>query len=173
MEIRHVRYDHPDAVLLTARVQQEYVERYGDPDATPVDPGDFEPPRGLFLVAYLDGVPVATGGWRAQDASPEGHEDGDAELKRMYVVPEARGRGLARQVLAALEDSAAAAGRSRMVLETGTRQPEAIALYVSCGYAPITKFGLYRDDPLSRCFGTDLAVRPVRGNVLQAEVPGR
>ncbi|PWI42206.1 GNAT family N-acetyltransferase [Streptomyces sp. ICBB 8177] len=168
-----MRYDHPDAVLLTTRVQQEYVERYGDPDATPVNPGDFEPPRGLFLVAYLDGVPVATGGWRAQDASPEGHEDGDAELKRMYVVPEARGRGLARRVLAALEDSAAAAGRSRMVLETGTRQPEAIALYTSCGYAPITKFGLYRDDPLSRCFGVELAARPVRRNVLQAEAPCR
>src|SRR5947209_14697641 len=73
MDIRHVRYDHPDAVRLTELVQQEYVERYGSPDATPVDPGHFDPPRGLFLVAYSDdGRPLATGGWRARDVSADG-----------------------------------------------------------------------------------------------------
>ena len=154
--MRTVRYDHPDAVLLTGQVQQEYVRRYGGPDETPVDPDEFAPPRGLFLVGYLDGEPVATGGWRAQDASPEGFADGDAELKRMYVVPAARGRGLARRVLAALEESAAAAGRLRMVLETGLKQPEAIALYTSSGYVSIPKFGVYRCEPDSVCFGRPL-----------------
>jgi GNAT superfamily N-acetyltransferase len=72
-------------------------------------------------------------------------------------VPQARGRGLARRILAELEATAAAAGRVRMVLETGTLQPEAIALYSSCGYTPIPKFGLYREDPLSVCLGKPLA----------------
>ncbi len=151
-----MRYDHPDAVALTERVQQEYVLRYGEPDATPMDPGQFEPPSGLFLVCYLDGEPVATGGWRAKDAASDGHEDGDAELKRMYVVPEARGRGLARRVLAELEASASTSGRRRMVLETGQMQPEAISLYTSCGYVPVAGFGVYRDAPLAVHLGRPL-----------------
>ncbi|MDJ0340879.1 GNAT family N-acetyltransferase [Streptomyces sp. H10-C2] len=156
MKIRTMRYDHPDAVKLNDRVQLEYVERYGDGDLTPMDATQFDPPRGLYLVGYVDERPVASGGWRAQDESPEGYADGDAELKRMYVVDEARGRGLARRILAELEASAAAAGRSRMVLETGAKQPEAIALYESCGYTPVSKFGLYRHEPLSVCLGKAL-----------------
>lgn len=173
LEIRTVRYDHPDAVRLTERVQQEYVQRYGDPDDTPMSAADFDPPAGVFLIVHLDGEPVATGAWRAKDASPEGHRDGDAEIKRMYVVPEARRRGLARLVLAELEKSAAAAGRARMVLETGTLQPEAITLYLSCGYTPVTKFGLYRDDPMSRCYGLELAGRPGDGPALQPRAVAR
>ncbi|MFF4648662.1 GNAT family N-acetyltransferase [Streptomyces sp. NPDC001380] len=156
MEIRTVGYDHPDAVRLVAEVQQEYVARYGGADDTPVDPRQFDLPGGLFAVAYLDGAPVACGGWRARDADPYGLCDGDAELKRMYVVPGARGRGLARALLRHLEAAAVAAGRSRMVLETGTEQPEAVALYTTEGYAPITKFGLYRDEPSSICMGKHL-----------------
>lgn len=156
VEIRLTPYDHADAMKLTEQVQQEYVERYGDPDATLMDPADFDRPRGAFFVGYLGGDPVATGGWRAQDASPEGFSDGDAEIKRMYVVAPARGRGFARRILAGLEEDAAAAGRSRMVLETGVLQPEAIALYLSCGYDHITKFGHYRDYPDSVCLGKTL-----------------
>ncbi|CAM5297153.1 hypothetical protein SALBM217S_09030 [Streptomyces griseoloalbus] len=62
---------------------------------------------------------VASGGWRVQDANGEGDRDGDAELKRMYAIEQMRGRGLARRILAALEEDARAAGRVRMVLETG------------------------------------------------------
>ncbi|WP_241828073.1 GNAT family N-acetyltransferase [Actinopolymorpha singaporensis] len=82
---------------------------------------------------------------------------GDAEVKRMYVAPEARGRGLARRMLAALERDAAAAGKTRMVLETGLGQPEAITLYLSAGYAPIPSFGLHRDSPGNRCYARSLA----------------
>ncbi|MBH5335218.1 GNAT family N-acetyltransferase [Streptomyces pactum] len=161
MEIRRVRFDHPDAVALNDRVQLEYAERYGEGDLTPLDPDQFDPPRGLYLLVYDEqGRPVASGGWRAQEANDEGYADGDAELKRMYVIPEARGLGLARRVLAELEASARAAGRIRMVLETGTKQPEAIALYASSGYVPVTKFGLYRDYESSRCMGKALD-RPV------------
>jgi GNAT superfamily N-acetyltransferase len=158
MRIVRVPYDHPEARKLDDAVQQEYAERYGDGgDITPLDPAMFEPPRGLYLLAYDDeDRPVATGGWRTQDRNAEGYSDGDAEIKRMYVVREARGRGLARLILAALEDDARAAGRVRMVLETGTAQPEAIALYVSSGYEPTEKFGLYRFEPGSRCYAKPL-----------------
>lgn len=158
MNIRPVPFAHPDAVKLNDLVQAEYHDRYGDGgDATTLDPSDFTPPAGLYLIAYDDNDdPVATGGWRAQDANGEGNEDGDAELKRMYVVEQARGRGLARRMLAALEENARAAGRTRMVLETGTRQPEAIALYTSSGYEPCVKFGYYRFYDDNRCFAKAL-----------------
>ncbi|MEV0976783.1 GNAT family N-acetyltransferase [Streptomyces sp. NPDC049915] len=158
MFIRSVPFDHPDAVKLNDEVQAEYHERYGDGgDATLLDPADFEPPNGVYFIVYdADERPVATGGWRRQDANHEGNRDGDAELKRMYVVADMRGRGLARRMLAALEEDARAAGRSRMVLETGTKQPEAIALYTSCGYEPCEKFGYYRFHEESRCFAKAL-----------------
>lgn len=158
MNIRRVAFDHPDAVKLNDEVQAEYHVRYGDGgDATELDASDFRPPNGVYLIAYDESDrPVATGGWRSQDANGEGNEDGDAELKRMYVVEGMRGRGLARRILKALEDDARAAGRLRMVLETGTKQPEAIALYTSSGYAPCTKFGYYRHYESSRCFAKDL-----------------
>ncbi|MEU9489481.1 GNAT family N-acetyltransferase [Streptomyces decoyicus] len=156
MEIRPVRYDHPDAVTLDALVQQEYVRRYGDGDMTPLDPEMFTPPHGTYLIAYEDAGPLATGGWRRQEDLAEGYAVGDAEIKRMFVVPEARGRGLARQILAALEADARAAGRSRMVLETGTEQPEALELYASSGYVLVEKFGLYRTYDESRCMAKSL-----------------
>ncbi|MDT0323027.1 GNAT family N-acetyltransferase [Streptomyces millisiae] len=162
MDIRIVRFDHPDAVKLNDEVQAEYAERYGDEgDITPLDPEMFVSPRGLYLVAYDEsGRPIATGGWRSQDtASEEGYADGDAEIKRMFVVREARGRGLSRIILARLEEDARAAGRKRMVLETGTAQPEAMALYRSAGYVLLPdaeKFGLYRASDNSRCFAKPL-----------------
>ncbi|MFE2929691.1 MULTISPECIES: GNAT family N-acetyltransferase [unclassified Streptomyces] len=151
-------FDHPDAVELNDQVQLEYAERYGDEgDVTPLDPTMFEPPNGLYLLAYdARDRPVATGGWRTQDRNDEGYSDGDAELKRMFVIPEGRGNGLARRILAALEDDARAAGRVRMVLETGDQQPEAIALYTSSGYAPCEKFGHYRTYESSLCFAKPL-----------------
>ncbi|MFF3347508.1 GNAT family N-acetyltransferase [Streptomyces sp. NPDC002779] len=158
MHIRRVPFDHPDARKLNDAVQAEYDVRYGDGgDATPMDPADFERPNGVYLIAYdAYDSPVASGGWRVQDANGEGNLDGDAELKRMYVIDAMRGRGLARRILAALEEDARAAGRLRMVLETGTKQPEAVALYRSSGYEPCAKFGYYRFHDLSLCFAKPL-----------------
>ncbi|MFD9422433.1 MULTISPECIES: GNAT family N-acetyltransferase [unclassified Streptomyces] len=159
MNIQQRPFDHPDAVKLNGQVQLEYTALYGDAegDATPLDAAMFDPPNGLYLLAYdtMD-RPVATGGWRPQERNAEGYSDGDAEIKRMYVIGEARGHGLARRILAALEDDARAAGRTRMVLETGDRQPEAIALYTSSGYLPCAKFGHYRTYESSRCFAKPL-----------------
>src|SRR5262249_20909732 len=151
MIIHRASFTHPHAIALNDRVQLEYAERYGEPggDLTPLDEAMFAPPHGLYLIGYDEqGAPVATGGWRSQRANDLGYTDGDAEIKRMYVIPEARRRGLSRVILTALEDDARAAGRVRMVLETGIAQPEAIALYTSSGYAPCTKFGHYRHHPL-------------------------
>jgi GNAT superfamily N-acetyltransferase len=147
---------HPDAALLVEEVQQEYVVRYGGRDETPLEPGYFEPPHGAFFVGYRDGRPVATGAWRRRrDVVVEGRDD-SAEIKRMYVTPAARGRGLARTMLAHLEETAGLAGAEVMVLETGLAQPEAIALYESSGYTPIPGFGFYKDAPLSRCLARRL-----------------
>lgn len=136
---------------MIADLQQVYVERYGDVDVTPVDPAQFAAPLGYFVIGYLDGVPVACGGWRINDEL-----EGAAEIKRMYVVDSVRGKGLSRLVLAHLEITAREAGLRRMVLETGLRQPEAIRLYTSSGYGQIDNFGVYRDHPESRCFGKSL-----------------
>ncbi|MFJ4780711.1 GNAT family N-acetyltransferase [Streptomyces sp. NPDC088762] len=153
INLRPVPYDHPDAVKLNDQVQLEYQERYdGEGDATFLDPAMFLRPSGLYLLAYdAAGSPIASGGWRSQEKNDEGYSDGDAELKRMYVIPQARGLGLARRILAALESDAREAGRTRMVLETGDQQPEAIGLYLSSGYTMSAKFGHYRFHDSSRC----------------------
>jgi GNAT superfamily N-acetyltransferase len=141
LRIEKVKYDAPDAVALVEEVQQEYVNRYGGRDGTPVDPADFAPPSGLFLIGYLGVEGVACGGWRSHGT--------DAELKRMYVRQNARRGGLAREMLAELERTAAAAGHHRMILETGSKQPEAVTLYRSAGYEDIPAFGFYACAPLS------------------------
>jgi len=147
---------HPDAEMLVEQVQQEYVVRYGGRDETPLQPDYFAPPVGAFFVGYLDGVPVATGAWRRRADVVVDGQDRTAEVKRMYVTPGARGRGLARPMLAHLEHTAREAGAEVMVLETGLAQPEAIALYESSGYAPIPGFGFYKDAALARCFARRL-----------------
>jgi GNAT superfamily N-acetyltransferase len=147
---------HPDALGLVAEVQAEYVVRYGGQDNTPLDPEMFEPPRGAFFVAYRDGDPVATGAWRLRDDVEAFGTTQTAEVKRMYVAPRARGLGVARRMLAHLEHSAVGAGARAMILETGTAQPEAMALYESAGYARIENFGHYRWSPQNRCYGIRL-----------------
>jgi GNAT superfamily N-acetyltransferase len=158
LELRPTPFDHPDSLRLIAEVQQVYRERYGGEDATEVDPREFDSPDGFFVVGYAGGEPVACGGWRVRQASEGGPlRDGDAEVKRMYVAAAHRGLGYARAVLAELERTAVAARRRRIVLETGTMQPEAIALYVSAGYQPMAAFGAYVGSPTSRYFAKPLA----------------
>jgi GNAT superfamily N-acetyltransferase len=150
VEIRRVAPHGDEGRALIAAAVAELAERYeGDQDPA-VDLDDLVPPRGAFLVARLDGEAVGCGGLRVL-------EPGAGEIKRMYVAADRRGRGYARAVLAELERTAAAAGRRRAVLETGTRQPEAMALYAGAGYEPITGFGAYADHPASRCFERRLA----------------
>ena len=143
-----VALDDPLAQGLIADLVRELQVRYDDDGAAgvPLDPAAFAPPRGAFFVAVLDGRPVACGGLRP-------HAPGVGELKRMYVDPGARGRGLARAVLAGLEDAAGRLGLHGLVLETGLRQPEAISLYAGSGWQRIPGYGEWRDHPLTVCFG--------------------
>jgi GNAT superfamily N-acetyltransferase len=150
VRLRAVPYDDPVARLLVGRVQQEYVTRYGGPDGAVVDPAEFVPPAGLFLVAEVDGVPAGCGAWRA-------HADGVVEVKRVYVEPGFRRRGLAQVVMAELERSAAAAGHGAVVLNSGDRQPEALALYAALGYTRVAGYGIYADAPGAVFLGKELA----------------
>ncbi len=105
--------------------------------------------RGAFLVVYGQDQPLGCGAVRLIDA-------GTAEIKRIYVVPSARGMGLGSQILATLEAEAKKLGASRVVLETGPRQPEAISLYAKVGYRQTAPFGNYGDPSLSVFMGKDI-----------------
>jgi GNAT superfamily N-acetyltransferase len=159
IELRVAAYDSADAKLLTAEVQQEYVRRYGgEGDTAPVDTSEFDGPHGRFFMVYVDDVPAAMGGWRRHEPLAEWS---DAEIKRMYVRPAFQRRGLARLILAELERTAADAGITRLILETGLAQPEAIAMYRSAGYDRIPAFGYYASEPDSVHLGKVLAPRRV------------
>lgn len=161
-------YDDPESVRFVDAVQAFYRERYGGIDRTPVDPAQFAAPRGVFLLGRLPSVAgaVCCGGWRRHTADTVPVEDagvlraGDAEIKRMWVDPAHRRRGFASVLLADLERRARAAGCARTVLETGSRQPEAEALYRARGYASMPNFGVHRDERDSVCFARDLGPRP-------------
>lgn len=149
IEIRPTRFDDPVALAMIEAALADLGARYGGiGDSTPVDPDEFTPPHGCFLVAWLDGRPAGCGGWRTLAS-----DDTVAEIKRMYTAPSARGRGVASAVLRALEDSARDVGRKRAMLETGEQQPEAIALYQKLGYERIPNFGYYKDSPNCVSFG--------------------
>ena len=156
--IEAVPLGDPDAVALIAALDADLAERYagdvdleGEPDYAMLNllGDDVVPPRGVLLVARLDGEAVGCGALRP-------HGDGAAEVKRMYVAPAARGRGVARAILRTLERAGADLGYRRLVLETGIRQQEAMALYESEGWTPIANFGAYRESSLSRSFAKSL-----------------
>ena len=157
LDVRQVPFGDPLVQGLVAELQAEFVVRYGGPDHTPLETTMFDPPSGAFLLGVAGSEPVAIGGWRRRpDVTALGGAVA-AEIKRMYVVPGARGRGYSRLLLSRLEESAAEAGADVMVLETGIKQPEAISLYESAGYVPIPGFGFWKDSPTSRCFAKPLA----------------
>ena len=141
----------PDADALILELNAELSARYPEDGACHfrLDPEEVGPGRGAFLIARVDGAPVGCGAVRLIEPTT-------VEVKRMYVQPSLRGRGVARAVLTGLESAAADLGARRMVLETGVRQPEAIALYQRAGFARIAPFGEYVDSPLSVCMGKDL-----------------
>ncbi len=150
--LREAPFDGPEAIALIAEVQQEYVRRYGGPDDTPIVVGEFGPPSGLFVVAEVAGELAGCVGLRAHTV--DGVEC--AEMKRMYVRPAFRRRGLARKLLAATEQRALLLGYPRLILETGDQQPEAIALYQSSGYRPHAGFGIYANEAGAQYFAKDL-----------------
>jgi GNAT superfamily N-acetyltransferase len=154
MTIEPVRFDHSDVVRLIAALDADLDERYAEDDAAGEEPDreflnllgeHVSPPHGTVLLATLDGEAVGCGALRR-------HDEDTGEVKRMYVAPSARGRGVARALLAALEAAGAELGYRRLVLETGMRQQEAMGLYESAGWTPIEPYGAYRTSSLSRCY---------------------
>lgn len=140
-----------DVLDLIARLDAELTERYPNPadnhfELTAEQVGDG---RGVFLVARGGGRPVGCGALRALD-------DRTGEIKRMYVDPAHRSRGVAGRLLAELERRARELGLDRLVLETGERQPESIRLYQRAGFVRIDRFGEYLDSPASVCMGKAL-----------------
>jgi GNAT superfamily N-acetyltransferase len=142
--ISRVDWDHPDAAALRAAQEAEIRERYEVDEPEPgVHPSAAD--MTCFFVAYVDGEPAACGGMRAIDAT-------HGEIKRMYVAPGRRGQGLAQAILRTLEEDARARGWTRVVLETGTKQPDATRLYERAGYSPIPLFGDYIGETTSLCY---------------------
>jgi len=115
-----------------------------------LDEAEVSGDKGVFLVARVDGEALGCGAFRRIDAV-------SAEVKRMYVRPGGRGKGIGRAMLRELESQARSLGIRRMLLETGTRQAEALLLYERGGYVRVPQFGRYVGAPSSSlCFGKDL-----------------
>ncbi|TCI95981.1 GNAT family N-acetyltransferase [Aeromicrobium sp. IC_218] len=124
-------------------------ERYGTDDSDPSTPPSAADVTVFVVLEDESGEALACGALRAIDAE-------HGELKRMFVDPAHRGRGASRIVLAALEQKARDLGWTRLVLETGTRQHEAVGLYESSGYAAIEPFGPYVGSAWSLCYAKEL-----------------
>jgi GNAT superfamily N-acetyltransferase len=134
--------DDDVSVRLLEGFQDEIAELY--PGWTPssgpsAEPSDFAPPGGDFIVARLNGRPVGCGGLKRLDSS-------SVEVKRLYVAPDARGAGVARTLMLAMEERARALGYDRLRLDTGASQPGALALFRSLGYEEIED---YNDNPVA------------------------
>ncbi|WP_410640543.1 GNAT family N-acetyltransferase [Amycolatopsis sp. lyj-346] len=149
LTITPVTWDDPDAVRLREAQRTELDARYGTDDHEPGAVPTAETVAVFLLARDAGGTAVGCGGLR-----PLG--PGSGEVKRMYVEPAARGTGVAVALLRALEDHARDLGITRLLLETGTGQPDAIRFYQREGYEPIEAYGPYRGEPLSRCFARDL-----------------
>jgi len=152
VDVRREDITSPAAGALIAALNAELSERYPEEGANHfrLDADEVAEGRGAFVVARVGGQPAGCGAIRRIDADT-------GEIKRMYVAPALRGRGIGARVLATLEAEARRLRLSRIVLETGARQPDALGLYRRAGYGEIAAFGEYVGSPLSVCMGKRLA----------------
>jgi GNAT superfamily N-acetyltransferase len=151
IEVRREALDSPVAAALIGALNAELASRYpeeGDCHFR-LSLDEVAPGRGAYFVAWVGAEALGCGAVRRLDGD-------DAEIKRMYVAERARGRGLGRALLAALEDEARRLGVRRLLLETGRRQPEAMGLYRSSGFAEVSPFGEYVGSPMSICMAKDI-----------------
>lgn len=150
MDMRRVRMSDAEVEPLLSGMAHEYETRYGEnTEMTRASVNEFDPPSGLFIVLMDGPITAAGGGFRRHDKTT-------CEVKRMWTHPHYRRRGLAAQVLGALESAAREVGYTRLILETGPRQPEAEALYARRGYDRIKFYGHYSE---ARAFSFDLSRR--------------
>ncbi|WP_369069663.1 GNAT family N-acetyltransferase [Kineococcus terrestris] len=154
LEVVARRVGDADLDALLAEAVAELARRYPeDTDALEEVEGAGLKPSARYLVALVGGEPAGCIALVPVDEEPAGEL---VEMKRVYVREAHRGRGVARALVAALEDAARAGGARRVRLETGTRQPEAVALYERLGYERTPNFGPWADSPLSVCYARDL-----------------
>jgi GNAT superfamily N-acetyltransferase len=151
IEFRRKRLDSAVVQRLITALNAELESIYPEDGANffRLDPEEVAEGRGAFLVAYLDGKPIGCGAVRL-------NEPGLAEIKRMYVDPRVRGRRVGRRIVEALETQARQLGAKRIVLETGPRQPDAIAMYQHAGFSEIPLYGEYIGSLFSVCMAKDL-----------------
>jgi putative acetyltransferase len=137
----------PEIQGLISELNAELTDRYPEEGANHfrLDAQEVAPGRGRVFLARRGKAAIACGAVRLLDDRRTG------EIKRMYVVPAERGLGVGARMLAALETAARELGANRLVLETGERQIEAIALYERAGFQRIARFGEYESSPLSIC----------------------
>jgi GNAT superfamily N-acetyltransferase len=138
IEFRPARVDDGEGARLAQAMRDEIAEVYpgvelDGPSMPKAGPAELSAPAGAFLVGFLDGRAVCCGGVKRLP-------DGACEIKKMYVVPEARRQGVARRLLVALEDEARRLGYTTVRLDTGPRQTHAKALYASEGYVEVADF---------------------------------
>lgn len=143
----------PEGAHLRCEQRAEIAIRYGTDDSEPgIKPTAADIP--VFLVASLNGKAIACGGLR--ELHGDAAEAGDAEIKRMFVRAPNRGQGSSVAILRELERRAVERGWSRLVLETGTAQPDAKRFYEREGYTRIPNFGAYAGNADSICYGKTL-----------------
>lgn len=155
--IDEVPWSHPAAERLRAAQRSELDERYGSDDHEPGTLPSAADVRVFLVASDASGDAVACGGLRPLDDAVLG--TAVMEVKRMFVAPAARGSGVAAALLRELEALARRDGARRLVLETGTLQPDAIRFYSREGYESIPRFGAYAASAHSVCFSRTL--RPV------------
>ena len=148
IDFRPAHLDSGDGARLIAAMVAEIADIYDglvlDGEEMPrAGAADLSPPGGAFLVGYQGEEPICCGGIKRLDARA-------CEIKRMYVAPAARGQGVARRLLGALEDTARALGYAIARLDTGPRQVHALALYRSAGY---TEIGNFNANPVAVYWG--------------------
>lgn len=149
IELRTVGPDNPDLHQLIAKLDDELLERYPKQGIFGLDFNDPKVKQVTFVIAYLGETPVGCGAIRPLDLDC-------AELKRFYVDPGYRNRGIASRILIFLENTAQALGYRKIRLETGPKQPESIALYEKNGYYAIELFGEYVGCEHSLCYEKNL-----------------
>jgi putative acetyltransferase len=136
-----------EALLLLHEAALEARQLYPDliDPAAPMATNQAHKSCDIYLIAFLDGKPVGCGALRKFDETT-------AEVRRVYVLKEARRAGIGHAILAQLETGARRLGYTMLVLETGNRQHPAMSLYESYGFTRIPAFGQYVNDPVSVCY---------------------
>jgi putative acetyltransferase len=149
IKIAHTDSNNPDFHKLVVLLDFDLTSRYGEIQ-NQYNPYNKIESLNTVVIAYSEDQPIGCGCFKQYDKD-------SIEIKRMIVIPELRGTGIAKQILLELEKWAIEKGFSKSILETGIKQPEAIRFYSKLGYKKIENFGQYVGNPNSTCLSKNLA----------------